>query len=77
MELVSDGVVDLATALNRSGWNHVCLRVGSVDAVTAEWKRRHVRVLLDPADNAGYRVRVAFVSDSWGNVIELLEDKPA
>ena len=68
---------DLAGSLSLNGWNHVCLRVGSVDETVAELKRRDVRILLEPTDNAGMQVRVAFFADPWGNALELLEPRSA
>lgn len=68
---------DLAGGLSLDGFNHVCLRVGSVDETVAELKRRDVRILLEPIDNPELQIRVAFFADPWGNVFELLESKPA
>ena len=62
----------LAGSLSLDGWNHLCLRVGSVDEAVAELRRRDVRILLEPTDNAGLQVRVAFFADPWGTVFELL-----
>lgn len=63
---------DLPGGLSLDGFNHVCLRVGSVKETVAELQRRDVRILLEPFDNTDLQIRVAFFADPWGNVFELL-----
>ena len=54
------------------GINHLALQVDQVDHAFQELAGMGVRVLAAPAD---YRnVRVAFLADPDGNVLELIED---
>jgi catechol 2,3-dioxygenase-like lactoylglutathione lyase family enzyme len=54
------------------GLNHFALQVDSVDAAFRELVGKGVRALAAPSDYEN--VRVAFLADPDGNVLELLQD---
>jgi catechol 2,3-dioxygenase-like lactoylglutathione lyase family enzyme len=54
------------------GINHVAMQVADVDRSFRELVDQGVRVLAAPADYEN--VRVAFLADPDGNVLELIED---
>ncbi len=54
------------------GINHVAMQVDAVDRSFRELVDKGVRVLAAPADYEN--VRVAFLADPDGNVLELIED---
>jgi catechol 2,3-dioxygenase-like lactoylglutathione lyase family enzyme len=54
------------------GLNHVALQVDQVDRAFQELADRGVRMLAAPADYEN--VRVAFLADPDGNVLELIQD---
>ena len=54
------------------GLNHIALRVDDVDRSFQQFVGLGVRALAAPADYQG--VRVAFLADPDGNVLELIED---
>lgn len=64
---------DLYDSFRLHGWHHLGVWVDDVDQSVAELKARDIRVVLDPVDNNHWSVRVAFFTDPWGNVIELLQ----
>ena len=66
---------DLIGGLSVPGFNHVGLQIADVEEAVSELKRRGVKILLEPFDNAELQLRVAFFTDPWGNVIELLEPR--
>lgn len=66
---------DLVGGLSVPGFNHVGLRVEDAQGIVAELKRRDVTILLEPFDNTELQLRVAFIADPWGNVIELIEPR--
>jgi glyoxylase I family protein len=55
------------------GLNHLALQVEDVDAAFQALAEKHVRVLAAPANYES--VRVAFLADPDGNVLELIEDR--
>lgn len=67
------GTGDLYDSFRLNGWHHLGVWVDDVDEAVAELKARDITVVLDPVDNAHWSVRVAFFTDPWGNVIELLQ----
>ncbi|MDP3340717.1 VOC family protein [Frigidibacter sp.] len=80
LELVSgDGAVErpgdgeLFDSFLLNGWHHLGIWVDDVDLAVVELRNRDVRITLDPTDNHEWMVRVAFIADPWGNVIELLQ----
>lgn len=66
---------DLVGGLSVPGFNHVGLQLDDVAAAINELKQRDVKILLEPFDNAELQLRVAFIADPWGNVIELIEPR--
>ena len=56
-----------------AGWHHICFKVESVDHSIAELRGRGVRIVSEPRDAPGLRLRFAFFSDPWGNLFELSE----
>lgn len=64
---------DQAEALLTRGYGHICLRVDDVDASHARLLARGAgeRMPPQPAPESG--VRMSFVSDPEGNLIELLD----
>lgn len=71
--LVADGPLEAAGTL---GYGHLCLAVDTPDEVDAEFARlvaagAGVRMSPRPAPRPG--ARMAFVSDPYGNLIELID----
>jgi catechol 2,3-dioxygenase-like lactoylglutathione lyase family enzyme len=64
---------DLGASLGLSGWHHLCLRVDNVDKAVAELKRRSVTIVHEPFDVPAISSRIAFFSDPWGNIFELMQ----
>lgn len=64
---------DTATALLTQGYGHICLRVKDVDGIHARLLASGAtqRMAPQPAPEAG--VRMSFVADPEGNLIELLD----
>jgi catechol 2,3-dioxygenase-like lactoylglutathione lyase family enzyme len=61
--------------VKRPGWHHVCLQVSSVEECMSDLRHREVKILLDVTDGVpeiGVE-KIAFISDPWGNVYELLQ----
>jgi glyoxylase I family protein len=61
---------DLHASYKTAGWHHVCFRVENVDLAIEQLKDRAVTVVSEPHDVAPMGIRVAFVSDPWGNLFE-------
>jgi catechol 2,3-dioxygenase-like lactoylglutathione lyase family enzyme len=64
---------DLHDSYNMSGWHHPGFSVDSVDAVIDELKRRDVTIASEPHDVPAMGLRVAFFSDPWGNLFEVIQ----
>jgi lactoylglutathione lyase/glyoxylase I family protein len=67
---------DFATVeetLEYGGYHHVSIEVRSVAETLAELRRRGVRTVGDPLDVIPIGLRVAFVADPWGNMVEIAE----
>jgi lactoylglutathione lyase/glyoxylase I family protein len=58
-------------SLQDAGYHHVCLTVDNVDEALAELRRRGVTILGEPFDLEAIGRRLAFLTDPWGNRIEL------
>lgn len=56
-----------------SGWDHVCLRVDNADDAIAELRRRGVTIVREPFDVPPISRRIAFFSDPWDNLFELVQ----
>ena len=61
---------DFGEALRTTGIGHFCFRVDSVDDVISELNKRGVPTFVEAADYPNVGVRVGFVKDNNGNVIE-------
>ena len=57
-------------ALRTTGVGHFCFRVKSVDDAISELNKRGVPTFVEAADYPNIGVRVGFVKDNNGNVIE-------
>lgn len=64
---------DLNESLHPAGYHHFCLDVKSVDETIAELRKRGVTIVGEPFNLAAIGKRLAFLSDPWGNLIELAE----
>jgi catechol 2,3-dioxygenase-like lactoylglutathione lyase family enzyme len=64
---------DLHDSYNMSGWHHPGFSVDSVDAVIDELKSRNVTIASEPHDVPAMGLRVAFFSDPWGNLFEVIQ----
>jgi glyoxylase I family protein len=61
--------------LKLSGWHHLCLQVRNIEECMSDLRRRGVKILIDVTDvvpEVGVE-KVAFITDPWGNVYELLQ----
>ncbi|MEL6928667.1 MAG: VOC family protein [Cyanobacteria bacterium J06600_6] len=61
---------DFGEALRTTGIGHFCFRVDSVDDAIAELNEKGVPTFVEAADYPNVGVRVGFVKDNNGNVIE-------
>ena len=64
---------DLNESLHPAGYHHFCLDVTSVDETIAELRRREVTIVGEAFNFPDINKRLAFLSDPWGNLIELSE----
>jgi catechol 2,3-dioxygenase-like lactoylglutathione lyase family enzyme len=64
---------DTATALLTRGYGHICLRVADVDATHAVALANGAEERMPPQASPEPGVRMSFVSDPEGNLIELLD----
>jgi glyoxylase I family protein len=67
---------DLADSLKYRGFHHVCFSVPDVDATVARLRSLGVPIALEPTDIPPIRSRIAFLSDPWGNFVELAQVLP-
>ena len=61
---------DFGEALRTTGIGHFCFRVDSVDDAISELNHKGVPTFVEAADYPNIGVRVGFVKDNNGNVIE-------
>jgi len=64
---------DSAAALLTRGYGHICLRVANVDAAHAELLAAGAGERMPPHPSPAPGVRMSFVADPEGNLIELLD----
>ena len=64
---------DTATALLTRGYGHVCLRVDDVETTHARLLAHGASERMAPQDAPEAGVRMSFVADPEGNLIELLD----
>lgn len=62
--------LDFGEALRTTGIGHFCFRVDDVDAAIAELNQKGVPAFVEAADYPNIGVRVGFVKDNNGNIIE-------
>jgi catechol 2,3-dioxygenase-like lactoylglutathione lyase family enzyme len=63
----------LDESLEYGGFHHLCLDVADLELITAELHSRGAHLIVGPFEIAEIRRRHIFVSDPWGNMIELGE----
>ncbi len=61
---------DFGEALRTTGVGHICFRVDSVDEAISELNQKGVPTFIEAFDAPQVGVRVGFVKDNNGNVIE-------
>lgn len=61
---------DFGEALRTTGIGHFCFRVDSVDEAISELNQKGVPTFVEAADYPNVGVRVGFIKDNNGNVIE-------
>ncbi|MGV2826682.1 VOC family protein [Myxosarcina sp. GI1(2024)] len=61
---------DFGEALRTTGIGHFCFRVDSVDDAISELNQKGVPTFVEAADYPNVGVRVGFIKDNNGNVIE-------
>jgi glyoxylase I family protein len=66
----------LDESLEHAGFHHLCLDVVDLDQTIAELRRRGANLIVGPFEIAEVRRRHIFVSDPWGNMIELGQTIP-
>lgn len=66
---------DAPTALLTQGYGHICLRVDDVDAQYAQLISAGATSIMPPSPSPVPGVRMAFVADPEGHLIEML-DRP-
>lgn len=69
-------VAEVSDHLRREGYAHLCFHVEDLNAAMAELERRGVPVLMPPSDYTQLGLRIGFVQDNNGNVIELAQTVP-
>lgn len=65
-------IQNFGEGLRTSGIGHFCFRVDDVDAVLAELNRRSVPTFVELDSYPDARVRLCFVKDNNGNLIEFV-----
>jgi lactoylglutathione lyase len=68
-----DRAADSAQALLTQGYGHICLRIGDVDATHAALLGLGATELMAPQAAPEPGVRMSFVADPEGNLLELLD----
>ena len=64
---------DLGKSLEEAGYHHICVHVKNLDMTLAELKKRGVTIVGEPFYLESITRKLAFISDLWGNMIELSE----
>jgi catechol 2,3-dioxygenase-like lactoylglutathione lyase family enzyme len=67
---------DAEAPRDRGPLKHVALRVSDLDAALAELRGRGAEVAAEPADRSDWGIRVAYVRDPDGTLIELNQPVP-
>lgn len=66
-------VADFGEHLRTTGFAHLCFRVNDVDAVMNNLQKRGVPTFVEAASYSNIGVRVGFVKDNNGKVIEFVQ----
>jgi len=64
---------DLSKSLEDAGFHHICVHVKNLDKTLAELMKRGVTTVGEPFYLDAITRKLAFISDPWGNMIELSE----
>lgn len=64
---------DLGKSLEDAGIHHICIHVKDLDKTLKELKSRGVNTVGEPFYLEAITRKLAFISDPWGNMIELSE----
>ena len=64
---------DLGDSLRLAGYHHFCLTVASIAAAIEELRKRGVTIVTEPFYLEAINRKLAFISDPFGNLIELAE----
>lgn len=64
---------DLGKSLEEAGFHHICIHVKNLDKTLEELKKRGVTIISEPFYLEDITRKLAFISDPWGNMIELSE----
>lgn len=64
---------DLGDSMRLAGYHHFCLSVDSIEAAIEELRRRGVKIVTEPFYLEEINRKLAFISDPFGNLIELAE----
>ena len=64
---------DLGDSLRLAGYHHFCLTVATMEAAIEELRKRGVTVVTEPFYLEAINRKLAFISDPFGNLIELAE----
>lgn len=64
---------NLGKSLEDAGYHHICVHVKNLDKTLAELKKRGVTLVGEPFYLDAITRKLAFISDPWGNMIELSE----
>lgn len=65
---------DLGDSLRLAGYHHFCLMVKNVEDTVAELRKRGVTIVTDSFYLDAINRKLAFISDPFGNLIELAEN---
>ena len=68
---------ELGDSYKIQSWHQIGIRVANVHATVEELKRRGVRIVSEPHDVDEMSLRLAFLADPWGNLLEVIMDKKA
>ena len=64
---------DLGDSMRFGGFHHFCLAVNDVESTVAELRKRGVTIVMPPFVVDVVNRKLAFFSDPWGNLIELMQ----
>jgi catechol 2,3-dioxygenase-like lactoylglutathione lyase family enzyme len=67
------GYSDLGDSVRMAGYHHFCINVLDLDATVAELRTRDVTIVTAPFELPVIDRRIAFIADSFGNIIELAQ----